>query len=359
MTSTQTKAVEIDEDRLNAIVGQALNDFAGTVTAGLVVVGDKLGLYKTLNTVGASTPARLAERTGLSERYLRHWLLNQAASGYVSYSAETGEYSLSPEQAMVFADDDSPAALAGGFGLMTSIIKAEPRIVDAMRTGGGLSWGDQDAGLFSGTARFFKPGYIGNIAQGWIPALTGVEGRLQRGATVADVGCGFGASTIIMAKAYPASRFFGFDNHAPSIEEAREAAGAAGVADRVTFEVASAQDFPGREYDLITYFDCLHDMGDPVGAARHARQALSADGKVMAVEPMAGDRVEDNLNLVGRIFSGASVFVCTPHAISEGGKALGTIATDSELKAVFDAAGFSGFRRATETPTNRVFEAAP
>lgn len=258
---------------------------------------------------------------------------------------------------MVFADDDSPAAMAGGFGLMTSLVKDEARIAQALRTGGGLLWADHDEGLFLGTARFFKPGYVGNIVQNWIPALTGIEAKLVTGGMVVDVGCGHGTSTIIMAKAYPRSRFFGFDSHGPSIEAARRSAEEAGVADRVTFDVASAQNFPGRGYDLVTYFDCLHDMGDPEGAARHAHDALDADGSVMLVEPMAGETVEDNLNPVGRLFSAASVLVCTPHAIAEGGRALGTIATDAELRAVFNGAGFTRFHRAVETPTNRVFEA--
>jgi SAM-dependent methyltransferase len=258
---------------------------------------------------------------------------------------------------MIFADDDSPAAMTGGFGLVTALAKAEGRIVEAVKNGTGMHWGEHDPGLFTGTARFFKPGYVGNIVQNWVPALDGVQQRLEAGGTVADVGCGYGVSTIIMARAYPNSRFIGFDNHAPSIEAARESARAAGVAERVTFEVASAQDFPGRGYDLIAFFDCLHDMGDPDGAARQALRALKEGGSVMLVEPMAADLIEGNFNPVGRLYAGASVLVCTPHAIAEGGKALGTLATDLELKAVFREAGFSTFRRATETPTNRVFEA--
>jgi SAM-dependent methyltransferase len=350
---------QINEEKLNGIIVQAVTDFGGTISAALVVIGDKLGLYEALRDLGPATPLELAAKTGTSERYLRHWLLNQASAGYIDYDAASGKYSLSPEQAMVFADDESPAAMAGGFELMTSLVKDEAKITEALRTGAGVFWGDHDAGLFSGTARFFKPGYVGNIAQSWVPSLTGIEARLEQGGAVADVGCGFGTSTIIMAKAYPNSRFFGFDNHAPSIEAARQAAREAGVADRVTFEVASAQDFPGRDYDLIAYFDCLHDMGDPDGAARHARAVLRPEGSVMLVEPMAGHTPEENLNPIGRLFTAASVLVCTPHAIAEGGNALGTIATDAELKGIFDGAGFSSFRRATETPTNRVFEAKP
>ena len=357
MTTSTTP--QIDESKLNAIIGQAIADFGGTATAALVTIGDKLGLYASLRGAGPSTPDQLAKKTGISERYLRHWLLNQAASGYVDYAPKTGHYSLSPEQALVFADDESPAAMSGGFSLVTSIAKDEDKITAALRDGKGLLWGDHDHGLFTGTARFFKPAYMGNIVQNWIPSLDGIQARLELGGIAADVGCGYGVSTIVMAKAYPKSRFFGFDNHAGSIEVAREAAREAGVADRVTFEVAAAQDFPGRDYDLIAYFDALHDMGDPDGAARYARNLLKAEGSVMLVEPMAGEKVEDNFNPVGRIYSAASVLVCTPHAIAEGGKALGTIATDSELKAVFDGAGFSRFKRATQTPTNRVFEAKP
>ncbi|HXH20525.1 MAG TPA: MerR family transcriptional regulator [Dehalococcoidia bacterium] len=347
----------IDQERLNSILGQALGDLGSVVTAALVTIGDRLGLYKTLAASGPATAGELAARSGLSERYLRHWLVNQAASGYVDYDPATRRFSLSPEQAAVFADDEAATAMAGGFGLMVSIARDEARIAEAIRAGNGLLWGEHDPGLFAGTARFFKPGYVGNIVQNWIPALDGAEARLLEGATVADVGCGYGVSTIIMARAYPKSRFFGFDSHAPSIEAARRAALEAGVADRVTFEVAAAQDFPGRDYGLLTYYDCLHDMGDPYGAARHARAALRPRGLVMLVEPMAGDTVEENLNPVGRLFSAASVLVCTPHAIAEGGEPLGTLATDAELKGVFDAAGFASFRRAAASATNRVFEA--
>ncbi|HLF78022.1 MAG TPA: class I SAM-dependent methyltransferase [Dehalococcoidia bacterium] len=349
----------IDETKLRSIISQAVSDFGGTVTAALVTIGDRLGLYKALREMGSATHEELATSTGSSERYLRHWLLNQAASGYIDYSPETGKYSLSPEQALVFADDESPAAMAGGFGLMTSVVKDEAKIAEAMMTGTGMLWSDHDPDLFLGSARFFKPSYVANIVQNWIPALTDIQDTMEQGATAADIGCGYGISTIIMAKAYPKSRFFGFDNHPESIEYARQAAREAGVADRITFEVAAAQEFPGRVYDLLTYFDCFHDMGDPEGAADHARHVLSLGGSVLLVEPMAGDTVEENLNPFGRLFSAASVLICTPHAIAEGGKALGAIATDAELKAIFDRAGFGTFRRATETLTNRVFEAKP
>jgi SAM-dependent methyltransferase len=354
---TTTTPTKLDEAKLNAIVGQAVGDFGSVISAALVTIGDRLGLYGALRDGGPATPAELAARTGASERYLTPWLVNQATAGYVDYDPATGAYSLSPEQAAVFADDESPAAMAGGFALMISLAKDEARISEAVRKGTGLLWGEHDSGLYAGTARFFKPGYVANITGSWIPALDGAQAALKEGATVADVGCGYGVSTIIMAKAYPKSRFFGFDIHAPSIDAARKAAADAGVADRVAFEVASARDFPGRDFDLLAYFDCLHDMGDPLAAAVHARETLKPGGLVMLVEPMAGATVEENFNPVGRLFSAASVLVCTPHAIAEGGTPLGTIATDDEIRAVFEKAGFSSFRRATESVTNRVFEA--
>ncbi len=353
--STRTASAP-QQERVQALVGQVVGDFGAIASSALVVIGDKLGLYRALDERGPATPAELAAATKTTERYLRHWLLNQAASGYIEYDRATQRYYLTPEQAMVFANDDSPASFVGGFTLLTSILKAEPRITEAIRSGGGLAWREHDEGLFSGTARFFKPGYVGNIIQSWLPALDGVTEKLESGANVADVGCGFGTSTLIMAKAYPKSRFVGVDAHGPSIEAARRAAAEAGLSERVTFEVATAQELPGRDYDLVTFFDCLHDLGDPVGAGKRALDALKPDGTIMAVEPMAGDTVEDNLNPIGRLFSACSVLVCTPHAIAEGGEALGTIATDDELRQVFTRAGATSFRRATETPTNRVFE---
>jgi len=356
--TTQTSvAPQINEERLNAIVGRAVDDFGAVLSAALVVLGDKLGLYRTLQRIGPSSPAQLAAATDTAEAYVRPWLVNQAAAGYVDYDPASGAYSLSPEQAMVFATDDTPASMAGGFEVVTAAIKAEPRIAELLRSGSGLPWASHDDGLFTGTARFFKPGYLGNLVQSWIPALEGIAPKLERGATVADVGCGHGVSTIIMAQAYPQSRFIGFDSHAPSIEAARRAAAEAGVSDRLTFEVASATEFPGSNYDLIALFDCLHDFGDPEGAARHLHAAVAPDGSAMVVEPMAGDRVEENFNPIGRIYSGASVLICTPNALANGGTVLGTIATEPELRDVFTRAGFGTFRRATETPTNRIFEA--
>ncbi|MGH2602346.1 MAG: class I SAM-dependent methyltransferase [Dehalococcoidia bacterium] len=349
----------IDEARLNEFLGKAVSDFGATLSAAMVVLGDKLGLYKTLAGAGPLSATELAGRTGTSVRYVRPWLINQAAGGYVEYDAATDTYRLTPEQAAALADEDSPACVLGAFQVFTSALKAEPRIAEAFRTGGGLTWGEHDPGLFEGTERFFRPGYAANLVSSWIPALDGVAAKLTKGAMVADVGCGHGASTIILAQAFPTSRFFGFDNHAPSIERAREAAIKAGVADRVRFEVAGAAGYPGAGYDLIAYFDCLHDMGDPVGAARHARETIAPDGTVLLVEPMAGATVAENLNPVGRIFSAASVLICTPNALAGEGHGLGTIATDEELREVLAAGGFTRFRRATETPFNRVFEARP
>ena len=355
-----TEQRAIDQDKLMAFLGKAVGDFGATISAGLVVLGDRLGIYRAMAGAGPLTAAEIGERTGVHERYLHPWLVNQAAGGYIEYDAATATFTLPPEQAAALADESSPFFVAGGFQLLTAALKAEPRIEESFRSGAGMRWGEHDHGLFEGTERFFRPGYIGNLVSSWLPALDGVVAKLERGATVADIGCGHGASTIIMAQAYPQSRFFGFDDHAPSITAAQERAKAAGVADRVTFAVASAQSYPGADYDLIAFFDCLHDMGDPAAAARHTRAALAPDGTAMIIEPMAGERVEDNLNPVGRVFAGASVLVCTPHALATGGKGLGTIAPEERLRqVVVDEGGFTRFRRATETPFNRVFEARP
>ncbi|MGI8552947.1 MAG: class I SAM-dependent methyltransferase [Dehalococcoidia bacterium] len=354
-----TTKTTIDEAKLMQFLGKVVGDFGATASAALVVIGDKLGLYKAMAGGRPVTPAELAQQTGTSERYLREWLINQAAGGYIDYDATSGRFSLPAEHAMALADETSPAFVAGGFQLLTAIMKASGRIAEAFRTGDGMLWGEHDADLFEGTERFFRPGYIGNLVQSWLPALEGVPAKLEAGARVADVGCGHGASTIIMAQAFPRSRFFGFDNHAPSIEQARRLVATAGVANRVTFDVAGATDFPGSGYDLVAFFDCLHDMGDPIGAASHACRALSQDGTALIVEPMAGERIEENLNPVGRVFSAASVLCCTPNAVASGNVALGTIATEQQLRDVVTAGGFTRFRRATETPFNRVFEARP
>ncbi len=349
----------IDQAKLEAFVGRVLDDLGGMLSTAMALIGDKLGLYKAMADAGPLTSAELAERSGTAERYVRDWLVNQAAGGYVTYDPATGRYTLPPEQALALTDENSPFFVAGGFQVITGIFRAEPRIAEAFRSGGGLCWGDQDAELFEGTERFFRPGYVGNLVSSWIPALEGVGAKLEAGASVADVGCGHGASTLILAQAYPRSRFYGFDNHAPSIERARDEAAKAGLADRVTFQVADAASFPGEGYALVAFFDCLHDMGDPVAAARRARETLAPDGTLLVVEPMAGERVEDNLNPLGRVLSAASALCCTANALATGPVALGSMATEQQLREVMEAAGFTRFRRAAETPFNRVFEARP
>lgn len=347
----------IDGDRLVAFLDKVVGEFGAIMSGATVVLGEKLGLYRAMADSRPVTPSELARRTATDSRLIREWLVSQAAGGYVEYDPVARTFVLPPEHAVAFTDESSPACVIGGYLLVTSLVRDEPHIREVFRTGKGFPWGEHHADLFEGTEKFFRPGYLGNLVDGWLPAVDGAITKLERGATVADVGCGHGASTIIMARAFPNSRFFGFDDHAPSIAAAREAAAAAGVAGRVTFEVASAQAFPGDAYDLVAFFDCLHDMGDPVGALKRTADALSADGSVLIVEPMAGQDVEDNLNPVGRIFASASVLVCTPHALATGNTHLGTTATDSQLREVAAAAGLSRFRRATETPFNRVFEA--
>jgi SAM-dependent methyltransferase len=349
----------IDDTKLNAFMGRFVGDLGAVMHAATVVVGDQLGLYKRL-AEGPADVDTLARRTETDPRYLREWLSAQAASGYVEYDPKTERFSLSEEQALALAQEGSPAFIPGAFQIAVAQFKAIPKMAQAMRTGLGLGWHEHDASLFHGTERFFRPGYAANLVSSWIPALEGVEARLKAGASVADVGCGHGASTVIMAQAYPASTFVGFDYHAPSIEHAREAARAAGVDDRVRFEVARAQDYPGGGYDLVAVFDCLHDMGDPVGAAAHVRSTLKDDGTWLIVEPYAQDRLEDNLNPVGRVFYSASTFICTPASRSqEVGACLGAQAGEQRLRDVVTKGGFRRFRRATETPFNLVLEARP
>lgn len=349
----------IDEAKLNAFMGRFVGDLGAVAHAATVVVGDQLGLYKKL-AEGSTDVDTLARKTETDPRYLREWLSAQAASGYVEYDSSTQRFSMTEEQALALAQEGSPAFIPGAFQTSVAIFKAIPKIMQVMRTGLGLGWQEHDKSLFHGTERFFRPGYAANLVSNWIPALDGVEARLKAGATVADVGCGHGASTIIMAQAYPRSSFFGFDYHAPSIEHARAAAASAGVADRVSFEVAKAKDFPGQNYDLVAVFDCLHDMGDPVGAAAHVRSSLKSDGTWLIVEPFANDRLEENLNAIGRIYYSASTFICTPASRSqEIGACLGAQAGEARLGDVVKKGGFSRFRRATQTPFNLVLEARP
>lgn len=352
-------APAVDEARLHEFMGKAVVDMGAMISGPLCVIGEKLGLYKAMAGAGPITSAALAERSGVAERSVREWLRNQAAGGYVDYDAATDTYSLSPEQSMALADEDSPVYLLGAFDLIASLYADEDKIVDAFRSGDGMGWHEHDKRLFHGTERFFRPGYKAHLTTEWIPALDGVEEKLRRGAKVADIGCGHGASTIIMAKAFPNSEFHGFDYHDQSIERAREAAREAGF-DGISFEVASAKDFPGSDYDLVTFFDCLHDMGDPEGAAAHTLDALADDGTAMIVEPFAGDSVDENLNPVGRLFYGASTMICTPASLSqEVGLALGAQAGEASIAEVVRSAGFGTLRRAAETPFNLVLEAKP
>jgi len=349
----------LDMDRLNDFVGVFAGDLGATVAAGNVVVGHELGLYAAL-AEGAATAEELASRTDTHARYVTEWLRGQAAGGYVQYDAATDSYSLTEEQVFALTDPNGPLYVPGAFVLALGALAAVPRITEAFRTGHGLGWHEHDENVFTGCELFFKPGYVGNLTTSWIPALDGVEDKLRAGARVADIGCGLGASSVLMAQAYPSSQVFGSDYHDGSIDLARKRAADAGVTERTTFEVASAQTFTGSEYDLAATFDCLHDMGDPLSAARHIRQALAPDGTWLIVEPAAADTVEGNLNPVGRIYYNFSTFLCVPNAVSQtGGFALGAQAGEAAIRRVVTDAGFTRFRRAAETPFNHVYEARP
>ncbi|MFL5010787.1 class I SAM-dependent methyltransferase [Rhizobium sp.] len=348
---------EPDMQKLDALVGRLVGDVGAAVSGVLVVLGDKVGIFKAMAEGTPMSVQDLAKKTGIRERYLREWLSAQAAADYVAYDEKTDRFSLTPEQAMVFAEENSPAFFVGAFEVVQSMWMDEPKVADAFRTGKGLGWHEHSTCLFRGTERFFRPGYNSHLVNEWIPALAGVEEKLKAGASVADVGCGHGASTILMAQAYPASRFTGFDYHGPSIERAKAAAEDAGVSDRVTFQQGSAAEFPGRGYDMVAMFDCLHDMGDPVGAGRHVKETLGPNGTWLIVEPFAHDHLKDNLNPVGRVYYGASTMICTPASLSqEVGLGLGAQAGEMKLRKVALDAGFTHFRRATETPFNMVFE---
>ncbi len=346
----------VDPAKLQAFLGQVVADFGAVVGAAAAAIGDELGLYKAMADGEPLTPASLAKRSGTDERYVREWLLTQAAGGYVVYDSATATYVLPPEQALALTKEDSPAYVAGGFKLLLAAAKAAPRVAHAFHNGGGVTWETHDADLFDGTERFFRPGYAANLVSSWIPALDGIQAKLETGATVADIGCGHGEATILMAQAFPRSRFFGFDTHPRSIQRARRAAADAGVADRVVFEVADAAAFPGDRYDLVAYFDAFHDLGDPLTAAQHAYERLAADGTLLLVEPAAGETIEGNLNPLGRLFAGGSLLICVPHALATGHMALGNQATEGQLRELLATAGFSRLRRAAETPFNRVFE---
>lgn len=348
----------IDEQRLNAFLGKAVGDLGAAVSAVLVSIGDELGFYKALSG-GPLTADELAARTGTNARYVREWLSNQAAGGYVDYNPSAQAFSLSPEQALCLADSNGPADVPGAYQIVRDMFHVRDRALENFRSGRGMEWGEHHQCLFHGTERFFRASYNTNLLTAWLPALDGAVAKLQAGARVADVGCGHGASTILMARTYPRSTFVGIDYHDESIATARERARSAGVSN-VTFEVADASRYTGGPYDLIAFFDCIHDMADPVAAARHARQSLKPDGHAMVVEPFANDRLEDNLNAVGRVYYGASTLVCVPVSLAKNGPALGAQAGEARLREVFvDRGGFSRFRRATETPFNIILEARP
>jgi SAM-dependent methyltransferase len=357
MTETKQPAA-IDMDKLMGFVFRAVDEVGATLNTALVVMGDRLGLYRALAGAGPLTPAELAQRTGTAERYIREWLGQQAAGGYIDYDPDSGRYTLSAEHAIALTDDSSPAYLPGIFQIALGSVTDSPRITEAAKTGEGIGWADHNHDVHDGCERFFRPSYNAHLVAEWLPALDGVVEKLRAGASVADVGCGHGASTILMAQAFPTSTFQGSDYHAGSIEVARQRAAEAGVSDRVRFEVAPSSAYSGSDYDLVTMFDCLHDMGDPVGAARHVRQSLAADGTWMIVEPAAGDRLEDNINPVGRAYYGFSTLLCTPASLSqEVGLALGAQAGEARIREVATGAGLSKFRKVAETPFNMVYEA--
>jgi 2-polyprenyl-3-methyl-5-hydroxy-6-metoxy-1,4-benzoquinol methylase len=354
-------AQEVDSRKLDEFMQRFVGDLGAALSAALVLLGDQLGLYKAMYHAGRPvTPGELAALTATEERYVREWLCAQAAAGYVEYHEDSGRFGMTPEQAFALAQEDSPAYIPGAFQIASAVIKDAHKVAEAFRGGGGVGWHEHHPSLFEGTERFFRPNYAANLVESWIPALEGIKGKLQRGGIVADVGCGHGASTILMAQAFPKSRFAGFDYHQASIEQARQRAQKAGVDDRVTFQVATAKQFPGNHYDLVTFFDCLHDMGDPEGAARHVRQSLKPEGVWMIVEPFANDDLKDNLNPIGRVFYAASTMICTPASkAQEVGLALGAQAGEKRIAEVVRAGGFRHFRRAAQTPFNLVYEARP
>ncbi len=348
----------VNEAKLNEFLGRAVGDLGASMSAVLVLIGDELGLYSALSQ-GRLTAGELAQDTGTSERYIREWLANQAAGGYVEYDSGDDRYYLSEEQALCLANPDGPVDLPGGYAVVEDLFAVKSRAIENFRSGAGMEWGEHHPCLFRGTERFFRAGYNAHLLSSWLPALDGMVAKLESGARVADVGCGHGVTTILMARAFPKSDFVGIDYHDGSVETARQHAAEAG-ADNATFEVADATSYPGSDYDLIAFFDCLHDMADPVGAARHAREALAPDGRCMLVEPAAGDSLSDNLNPVGRVFYGASSLICVPVSLAQKGPALGAQAGEHRLAEVMvDGGGFTVFRRVAETPFNLVFEACP
>ena len=350
--------MQIDPDKLNAFMGKMLGDLGAAVNAPLIRLGDSLGLYKAMAAGGPMTSSELAQRTGTTERYVREWLAAQAASGYVEYDAAAGRFTLPPEQAAVFADEDSPVFLAGVGDVIAAMVDVGPKVAEAFRTGHGVGWDRQNPCLFCGTARFFRTTYKHHLVQEWLPALDGVAAKLAQGGSIADIGCGHGVSTVLMAQAHPQARCFGFDYHEPSIAAARQSIAGTELAGRVAFETCQAKAVPAGNYDLVAFFDCLHDMGDPAGACAHARDRLAPDGTLMLIEPFANDDLSDNLNAVGAAYFGFSTLLCTPSSLSqEVGAALGAQAGESRLREIVVGAGFTTFRRVAETPFNIVLEA--
>ena len=348
----------INEQKLNELLGKVVSDFGAVFQAPLILIGDSLGLYRAMRDGQPISPDGLAKRTATAERYVREWLNAHAAAGYVDYHAEDGTYSLSPEQSLLFAEEGGPAFVVGAFQAATGAGASRPVLERAFRTGEGVPWHEHDHQVFHGTERFYRSGYVGNLVSNWIPSITGAQQSLTKGGRVADIGCGHGASTLLMAEAFPNSRFFGFDSHPASIQAAQERAAAKGLSDRVQFAVAGAKDFPGTDYDLVTIFDALHDLGDPAGAAAHVRSTLRPEGAWMIVEPYAEDRLERNFNPVGRAYFSASTLLCTPCSLSQEGKmALGAQAGEARLRSIITSSGFGQFRRASQTPFNLIFEA--
>ena len=357
-TQRQPVTPALDQQKLDQFLHRFVNDLGAGMCGALALVGEKLGLYTAMAGAGPLTASELAARTSANQRYVREWLSAQAANGYVEYDAKTDRFFLPAEHALLLANEDGPVYIPGAFHVIASVFRDEPKISEAFRSGEGVGWHEHHPSLFEGTEKFFRPTYLHNLIGSWIPTLDGVEQKLKQGAGVADIGCGHGASTILMAQAFPESSFYGFDYHQASIEKARQRAEKAGVQNRVKFEVATAKDFDERQYDLVCFFDCLHDMGDPVGALQHVHEALDDDGTVMIVEPYANDSLKENLNPIGRVFYAASTMICTPASrAQEVGAALGAQAPESKLREVVSAGGFQRFRRAAETPFNRVYEA--
>lgn len=352
--------MSVNQDKLNDLIMKFVGELGASATGPNILIGDQLGLYKAISVSGAISPKELAEKTGTSERYVREWCAGQAASGNINYDPSSGKFSMSPEQTFAFTNENNPLFVPGAYYIVSAMYKDERKLADAFRSGKGFGWGEHQVDLFSGTKKFFKPNYIGNLVNSWLPSLEGVVPKLQAGAKVADVGCGLGASTIIMAKAFPKSKFVGYDYHLESIEMARNDAITEGATANTDFEVAMAKDYPGKDFDLVTFFDCLHDMGDPVGAAKHVHQSLKPNGTWMIVEPFAKETIQDNLNPVGRIFYNASSMLCVPSSLAqEVGLGLGAQTSDARLNEVIREGGFTKIKKSAETPFNRVFEARP